>query len=137
MVVVFVYRTPVRALLPNHEVVEFQPQSVTTPILGSVGYCYKYIIPILPDLPSCLYNTLLGRSRLMPYQPTPPVAPLHGIILPPGRPPSLSQNTDTTSSIHGFLCSPERHLHPMPLPRLLPSLAIVLYLLIPPNATPS
>ena len=69
--------------------------------------------------------------------PTTPVKTPDGIIRPPGRPLSPYHNTYPASSLHGFLRSPERHLYPMTLPRILPSLAVILSLLTPPTATPS
>ena len=34
------YWPPVREIFPNHEVMIFQPRTLTTPDLGSVAYCY-------------------------------------------------------------------------------------------------
>ena len=66
----------------------------------------------------------------MPCLLTPLVAPPHRIILPPGSSLYPYQHTNTASSLHGFLLSPERQPSLMTLPRLLPSLAIILSLLI-------
>ena len=47
-IVIVVYPPPDCAVLPNHEVVEFQPRLVTTTSLGSVDYCYQTISPVPP-----------------------------------------------------------------------------------------
>ena len=67
--------------------VEFQPQTLTTPDLVSVAYCcvsYLFYPPHPVPLP----------SNFLPPHPLSSVLPPHGIIRPPRRPPSLSQNTE-------------------------------------------
>ena len=134
---VVVYRQPVCAVWPNHEVVDLQPRSVTTPNVGSVNFCSVSIITVPPFLPYFRYTSLWGRVCLLPCPLTPPVAPPHGIICPPGHPPSPPQTTNTASSLHRFLRSPEHLPYHMPIPRLLPSLDVFRSLLIPPTATPA
>ena len=49
---------PVRELCPNHEVVVFQPQTGTSPDLGSITYCYIAVLlsptPPFPSASQCL-----------------------------------------------------------------------------------
>ena len=43
---------PVRAVLPNYEVVDFQPQLVNAPYLAYIAYCYASIpFPLFAPLP--------------------------------------------------------------------------------------
>ena len=63
--------------------------------------------PVPPDRPSHRQTYLQGRVLLLTCPPTPPIWPLHSIILHPGRPPSPSQNTTPASSHHGVLLSPQ------------------------------
>ena len=103
---------PVLGVCPNHEVVMFQPRTVTHLYLGSVVSCYvatpffltrSALIRPLPGflLRVCLHPplaTLLSTSFLQP----------HRIIFPPGLPLSPSQNTDTHISLPHILTP----LHP-------------------------
>ena len=73
------YWPPVREFCPNCEVVEFQPQTLTTPDLGSVAYCYVNVL----DLP----HPPLLPSDVPPPQTFSSVLPMHRIIWPPGRHP--------------------------------------------------
>ena len=73
----------------NYEVAEFQPWKLTTPELGSITYFYL----------DCLLDP--SRPLLLATNILPPPQSLfeclchrhNGIILPPGRPPSLSHHT--------------------------------------------
>ena len=89
---VVVYWPPVRAVLPNYEVVEFQPQSVTAPDLGYFVYWYV-AIPVPPFRPSIHPTYIRGRIPIFPRPPTPPILLPHRIILPHGIPLSPSQYT--------------------------------------------
>ena len=125
LVVDVFYWPPVRTVWPNHEVVEFQPQSVNNTDLGSVAYCYEDIITTPPVCPSHRKTYLQWRVLLLPFLPILPVAPPHRIIWPPWRPLSLHQHTNPTLSIHGVLRSTDWRLSPIPLTRFLPSLDVV------------
>ena len=80
--VVAVHWPPFRAVLPNVEVVEFQPQSVTYPDLVYVSYCCVVKYYALPHLPLFLSefpirDTLSvalssDTSRFTPAQDHPP-----------------------------------------------------------------
>ena len=132
-----VYWPPYHAVWPNHEVVELQPWSVTTLILGSVSYCYEGIIPVPPVLPYRHYTSLQGRVLFLTCPPTPFVAPLHSIVRPHGCSLSPFQHNNPASSLHGVLHSPENRPSLMTLSCLLISLDVVRYLLIPPTAMPT
>ena len=136
MIVVFVYCPPSHAVWPNNEVVKFKPWSVTTPILGSVGYCYEAIIYVPHIQPFSCKPSIRQIFCLLPCYLTLPVAPSHGIFHPPGYYPSPSHHTDPASYLHGVICSSERLQSLMPLLRLFPSLANVSSLIIPPPDMP-
>ena len=129
-VVVFVYWPLACAVWPNHEVVEFQPHSVTTPILVSVTYFYIAIIIVPLVCPSYYYTYLQGRFLILTCWNAPPFTPLHGSIRKTERPLSPSQNTDYASSLHRVLCSPDHRLSPMQSPLSAPWLS-------PPTTTPA
>ena len=91
----------------NYDVVGFQPWSVITTTLDSVAYCNVLFIRIL------CFSSRLPALGIRPPHSAPklsPKFPLHGILVPPGRHQSLSQNLQPP---HGFICPPRhRHLHP-------------------------
>ena len=70
-------------------------------------FFYVAIIPVPPVRPSRSLIYPWGIVLLLSCLPTPLVAPPHGIIRPPGIPPSPSQHTDPELSLRGVLCSLE------------------------------
>ena len=96
------------------------------------SYYYRTPCPPLPplDFPTReIPPTVLLR--------TPPVLPLHRIILSPGRLPSSYHHTNLVSYLHGVHRSYERPQYLILRPHILPSLAIVFFMLIPPTTTPA
>ena len=78
--------------------------------------------PVSPARPSYHQTSLRGRFRLLPCPLTPPVLPLHRIILMPGILLPLYHHNSPMSSHYGVLCSPGCCMYQMPLSCLLPSL---------------
>ena len=116
------YRPPVREVCPNHEVVMFQPRTVTTPkprlfLLLLYSLLMNLTRPLL--MPS---DFLPGRNTTPTPPPHPPTSTLspHGIICPPERHPYLSQYTENISPPpHSSLSESDSSLLPFPSPRLL------------------
>ena len=61
------YYLPVRVVFPNHEVVLFQPRTLTAPKLGSVANAYTYSIPPTAPVPSvfCIFVSTFPRKDLL------------------------------------------------------------------------
>ena len=86
----------------------FQPFTLTIMYISSVEYCY---VTYLMEPP----HPLLLPSNVPPPQSFPSVLVPHGIILPPGRHPYISQYTKKT-----LACLSLTHHFQIPTPPLLP-----------------
>ena len=75
---------------PSYEVVNFQPQTLITPDLVSVAYCYLHLLD--PPHPPILISDIPSPQTHSPFLPP------YRIILLPGRHPSPSQNTSKNPS---------------------------------------
>ena len=86
------YWPPVCEVCPYYEVVEFQYQTLTTPDLGYVTYCYIQLLnpPHSSLMPSDVQSPQLSSSILY----------FHGIICPHGCQPFPSQHTNKSLSPH-------------------------------------
>ena len=63
------YRPPVRVVCLNHEVVDFQPRTVTAPDLGSGANAYTYYIPTAPPIPTVFFVFFPLPMGLSPIAP--------------------------------------------------------------------
>ena len=90
------YCPSVHEVCPNYEVVDFQPQTLTTMELGSLSHFYIHLLnPTHPPLlPSDVLSPQLSYSVLIP----------HGIICPSGR--HLSPSKHTKKTLSPYLPSP-------------------------------
>ena len=106
---------PVRQVFPNYEVMQLQPRTLTTLYLGSVAYCYVYLLelphPLLlpsdvtPPHPSSFFPTST-QDHLPTWASPVSVWAYQKTCHPPLPHPSLTE-TDSSSTPSPPLCLPD------------------------------
>ena len=112
--VIWCNRPPVRDVCPNHEMVLFQPHTVTPPYLGSVAYRYTFKLGLPPHLFLLPFHGLFVFPSFLP-PPHPYSFIAEALFFFNYSPPSLLLQIAAHIYLSYFFTSknPPLYIHPM------------------------